>query len=113
MREFVGSLAILAVMICAGLYFAGWLTYEQSEDQATIQIKTQEIKEAANRAVEEGEKLIEKASSPATDEEEAEETTDKEAAEEDNEVNDSKRVVEHAPDVGEVPVSTTAPYTAP
>jgi hypothetical protein len=64
MREFVGSLAILAIMICAGLYFAGWLTYDQTADRATIEIKTQEIKDAADRAIEKGEAIIDKATEP-------------------------------------------------
>lgn len=67
MREFLGSLAILAIMICAGLYFAGWLTYDQTADRATIEIKTREIQDAADRALEQGEAIIDKAVEPDTD----------------------------------------------
>ena len=96
MREFLGSVAILAIMICAGLYFAGWLTYDQSADRATIEIKTQEIKDAAGKALEQGEAMIDKAADPNSDATDETHGTDKDRAEPD--IDDAYRVTTEAND---------------
>jgi hypothetical protein len=115
MREFLGSLAILAIIIFAGLYFAGWLTYEQSDSAATIEIKTKAIQEAADHAVAEGEAIIDSATQQAAQNDS--EATSHDATVEKVEIalpqnrehsTDQNRVIRHTTDA-EHPVTTTSP----
>lgn len=49
-------LVILAIAVL--LFLAGWITFNFSSDQATITIETEEIEQATQEVVEEGEKVL-------------------------------------------------------
>ena len=61
MQRFLAVVAILLVLLVAGIYAAGWLTFQASDDKATIEIKTGEIKQAAEDAGEKAQKVVEDA----------------------------------------------------
>jgi hypothetical protein len=52
MKEFLATLAIIAIIAGIGFYAAGWLTFDQSDDRTTIELKTNEIKQAADETAE-------------------------------------------------------------
>jgi hypothetical protein len=59
MRNLLATLALLMIVVVVGLYAAGWLQYRTNESSATIEIQTQNIENAAGRAVEDGRELLE------------------------------------------------------
>jgi len=59
MRNLLATLALLGILIVVGFYAAGWLKYHRNESSATIEIKTRQIENAAERAAEEGKELLE------------------------------------------------------
>ncbi len=61
MRRFLAVSAILFVLLVAGLYAAGWMTFQADERTATIEVKTGEIKQAAEDAGEKAQKIVEDA----------------------------------------------------
>jgi len=77
MIRILGVLALVTLVASLGLYFAGWLNLRNSENTATLEIKTGEIKQAAEQTVEEGRKLVNEATAtssntaPATSENES------------------------------------------
>jgi hypothetical protein len=54
----VGGLALVVAIVAVGLYLAGWLIVQNGPDSATIQIKTREIRSAADEAVEKGRAML-------------------------------------------------------
>ncbi|MCI0359644.1 MAG: hypothetical protein L0211_14300 [Planctomycetaceae bacterium] len=74
MQRFLAVVAVLIVLIFAGLYAAGWMTFQSDEQKATVEIKTGEIKSAAEDAGEKAKKIVEDAAetirepAPATSE---------------------------------------------
>lgn len=50
----------ILIVVCIGLAMAllGWLTFSNSPDHTTIHIETQKIKSDTQRAIDEGEKVI-------------------------------------------------------
>ena len=58
MRNLLATLALLAIVLAVGLYAAGWLKYHKDGSTATIEIKTEQIEDAAGRAVEDGRDLL-------------------------------------------------------
>jgi hypothetical protein len=58
MRNFLATLAVLAILAGVGFYAAGWMTYHKDEHGATVNIKTNEIERAAGRTVEKGKDLL-------------------------------------------------------
>lgn len=54
----LGGLALLVAVAAVGLYLAGWLMVESGPDTATIQLKTREIKQAAEQAVDQGRAVL-------------------------------------------------------
>jgi hypothetical protein len=61
MARFIAVVAILLVLVLAGIYAAGWMTFESNDTRATIEIKTGEIKDAAENAGEKAKKIVEDA----------------------------------------------------
>lgn len=61
MQRFIVVVAILLVLLVAGIYAAGWLRFQADDNTATIEIKTGEIKQAAEDAGEKVEKIVEDA----------------------------------------------------
>ena len=61
MRRFLAVSAILFVLLVACLYAAGWMTFQADERTATIEVKTGEIKQAAEDAGEKAQKIVEDA----------------------------------------------------
>lgn len=57
----IGIIAIVLAVAFAGMYFAGWVNFHKQPDAATIEIETGEMKKSADKAIEKGEKLIDKA----------------------------------------------------
>lgn len=62
----LGVLALVVLVAGAGLYFAGWLDIRGNENTATIEIKTNEIKEAAEETVESGRELVNEATATSS-----------------------------------------------
>ena len=50
MMRFIAVVAILLVLILAGIYAAGWMTFQSNDNSATIEIKTGEMEQAAEDA---------------------------------------------------------------
>jgi hypothetical protein len=63
----LGGLALLLAIAAVGLYMAGWLMFDNGSDTATIQIKTGEIKQAAEKAVDQGRAVLDDAVKPDSD----------------------------------------------
>jgi len=61
MNRFVAVVAILLVLMLAGIYAAGWMTFKADEQKATIEIKTGEMQTAAENAGEKAKKIVEDA----------------------------------------------------
>ncbi len=58
MRNLLATLALLGILIAVGFYAAGWLQYHKNDSSATIEIKTDRIEAAAERAVQDGKELL-------------------------------------------------------
>lgn len=65
MRNFIGGLAIIAILIGVGCFAAGWIRFQNTSDSAVMEIKTQQMKDAANKAIEQGKEMVDKATQPA------------------------------------------------
>jgi uncharacterized protein (UPF0333 family) len=61
MMRFIAVVAILLVLILAGIYAAGWMTFDSDENKATIEIKTGEMEQAAQDAGDKARKIVEDA----------------------------------------------------
>ena len=61
MQRFLAVLALVVVLALVGMYAAGWLTFQARDETTTIEIKTGEIKDAAEGAVDKSRELIEDA----------------------------------------------------
>jgi len=61
MMRFIAVVAILLVLILAGIYAAGWMTIDSDENKATIEIKTGEMEQAAQDAGDKARKIVEDA----------------------------------------------------
>ena len=61
MMRFIAVVAILLVLILAGIYAAGWMTFQSNDNTATIEIKTGEMEQAAEDAGEKARKIVEDA----------------------------------------------------
>jgi hypothetical protein len=61
MMRFIAVLAIVIAIVLGIIYAAGWMTVQSDSDSATIEIQTGEIKEAAQKAVDKGQELIDDA----------------------------------------------------
>ena len=59
MMRFIAVVAILLVLILAGIYAAGWMTFQSNDNTATIEIKTGEMEQAAEDAGEKARKIVE------------------------------------------------------
>ena len=64
MRELLGTIAILAIIAGIVLFANGWLTVNKGPQSTTIEVKTHEIKQATEHAVEQGKEFIEESTSP-------------------------------------------------
>jgi hypothetical protein len=61
MNRFFATLTILiAIFVAVGCY-VGWITFHKAPDKATIEIKTKQIEQAGEKAVEAGRELVGKA----------------------------------------------------
>jgi hypothetical protein len=60
MRNFLATLALLAILAGVGFYAAGWLTYHKDNNSATVNIKTNEIERAAERTIDKSKDLLDK-----------------------------------------------------
>jgi hypothetical protein len=62
MREFLATLAVVIIVAAVAFYAFGWLKFTQTDNDATIQIETKQIRnaadEAAERVVEKGSDLL-------------------------------------------------------
>jgi hypothetical protein len=58
MRNFLATLAILAILAGVGFYAAGWMTYHKDDTSATINIRTSEIERAAERTIDKSKDLL-------------------------------------------------------
>jgi uncharacterized protein HemX len=61
MQRFLAVLALIVVLALVGMYAAGWMKFQASDETTTIEIKTGEIKDAAENAVDQSRELIEDA----------------------------------------------------
>jgi hypothetical protein len=61
MRRFLAIVAVVFALLAVGLYAAGWMTFHSDERTATVEIKTGEIKSAAEDAGERAKKFVEDA----------------------------------------------------
>jgi hypothetical protein len=61
MQRFLAVLGVVVVLALVGMYAAGWLTFEARDETTTIEIKTGEIKDAAEQAVDQSRELIDDA----------------------------------------------------
>jgi hypothetical protein len=61
MQRFLAVVAVVLVLLFAGLYAAGWMTFQSDEKKATVEIKTGEIKSAAEDASDKAKKIVEDA----------------------------------------------------
>jgi len=61
MNRFFATLAILVVIFVAVGCYVGWITFHKASDKATIEIKTLQIEQAGEKAVESGRELVEQA----------------------------------------------------
>jgi|GEM_PF-6976992 len=61
MQRFLAVVAVVLVLLFAGLYAAGWMTFQADEKKATVEIKTAEIKSAAEDAGQKAQKIVEDA----------------------------------------------------
>lgn len=61
MRNLLATLALLAIVLAVGLYAAGWLNVQRNDSSTTIELETDRIEEAAERAVEDGRDLLDDA----------------------------------------------------
>jgi hypothetical protein len=61
MQRFLAVVAVVLVLLFAGLYAAGWMTFQSDEKKATVEIKTGEIKSAAEDASQKAQKIVEDA----------------------------------------------------
>src|SRR5688500_3035813 len=52
MKEFLATLAIIAIIAGVGFYAAGWLTVQQADNETTIEVRTGDIKRAADETAE-------------------------------------------------------------
>ena len=64
--QMLGGLALLAIIVAAGLYLAGWLMVRTDSDSATLELRTAEMKQAADEAVDQGEALLKDAVEPSS-----------------------------------------------
>ena len=61
MQRFLAVLALVVVLALVGMYAAGWLTFQARDETTTIEIKTGEMKDAAEGAVDKSRELLEDA----------------------------------------------------
>lgn len=66
MRKLLGSITILAIIASIGCFAAGWIKFSQTPQSAVMEIKTEKIKEATTKALEDGKQILEKATTPET-----------------------------------------------
>ena len=59
MARFLAGLFIVLVLVLCAIYAAGWMNFGATDNSATIEIKTGEIKEAAKDASRRAEQLVE------------------------------------------------------
>jgi hypothetical protein len=58
MRNFLATLALLAILAGVGFYAAGWMTYHKDDNSATINIQTKQIERAAERTIDKSKNLL-------------------------------------------------------
>lgn len=61
MQRFLAVLAVIVALALVGMYAAGWLTFQARDETTTIEVKTGEIKDAAEEAVDQSREMIEDA----------------------------------------------------
>ena len=61
MQRFLAVLALVVVLALVGMYAAGWLTFQARDETTTIEIKTGEMKDAAEGAVDQSRAFVEDA----------------------------------------------------
>jgi uncharacterized protein HemX len=61
MQRFLAVLAVVVVLALVGMYAAGWLTFQARDETTTIEIKTGEMKDAAEEAVDKSRELLDDA----------------------------------------------------
>jgi uncharacterized protein HemX len=60
-QRFLAVLAVVVVLALVGMYAAGWLTFQARDETTTIEIKTGEMKDAAEDAVDKSRELLDDA----------------------------------------------------
>lgn len=66
MRKLLGTITIVAILASVVCFTAGWITFRQTSQSTVMEIKTEEIKEATTKAVEQGKEALEHATTPST-----------------------------------------------
>ena len=59
--KLLGTLFLVLLIVAGVAYANGWISVQKSGDTATVEMKTGEMKEAAEQAVQEGKALFDKA----------------------------------------------------
>lgn len=61
MKQALAIIALLAVVLAVGMYAAGWLTFERTPGRASIELNTEKIDEATQRAAEGSREMVNEA----------------------------------------------------
>ena len=59
--KFLGVVFVLLLLFGAVAYSSGWVSLQTHDNNTTVEVKTGEIKEAADIAIEKGKTLLDKA----------------------------------------------------
>jgi apolipoprotein N-acyltransferase len=58
MRSLLAALAVIVILLGVVFYAAGWMTYRKTDSTTTIELKTDKIEQAAEKAAREGRELL-------------------------------------------------------
>lgn len=94
MRRALAVIALLAIVLVVGMYAAGWMTFERTPGRLGIELNTQEIDEAAQRAAETSREVLHEAADSV------EQATDDDGDANDDRPGDQRPVVEVKTDRG-------------
>lgn len=64
MRQLLGTFAIVALVAAIVCYANGWLVFHKTSQSTTVEIKTEQIKDAADRAVQQSKEFIQDSATP-------------------------------------------------